>query len=129
MVERIRRKRKLTAEEAAGVRQVRAQFARGPSKRQLLESGEYTGPMSLEEYLSWRKQAGQTPLSKQLQAAVAATGESLYAVAQASGVPAPVLQRFMNNERGITLETAGKLAAYLGLALLPAVDCKDRAPA
>jgi hypothetical protein len=127
MVERIRRNRKLTAEEAARVRQVRAQFTRGPGKRQLLESGEYAGPMSLEEYLSWHKQAGQTPLSKQLQAAVVATGESLYAVARSSGVPAPVLQRFMNNERGITLETAGKLAAYLGLTLLPAVERKDRA--
>ena len=36
-----------------------------------------------------------------------------------SGVAAPVLQRFVNGERGITLETAGKLATYLGLALLP----------
>lgn len=52
-------------------------------------------------------------------AAIAATGKSLYAIAQASGVAAPVLQRFVNGKRGITLETAGKLAAYLGLALWP----------
>jgi hypothetical protein len=52
-------------------------------------------------------------------AAIAATGQSLYAIAQASGVAAPVLQRFVNGERGITLETARKLAAYLGLALMP----------
>ena len=32
---------------------------------------------------------------------------------------APVLQRFVNGERGITLETAGKLAVHLGLALMP----------
>ena len=75
--------------------------------------------MSLDEYLAWRKGAGDAPLASQLQAAIAATGQSLYAIAQASGVAAPVLQRFINGERGITLETAGKLAAYLGLSLLP----------
>ena len=35
-----------------------AEFAQRPSKTQLLESGEYVGPMSIEEYLSWRKGAG-----------------------------------------------------------------------
>ena len=59
------------------------------------------------------------PLARQLEAAIAATGQSLYSISQATGVAAPVLQRFVNGERGITLETAGKLASYLGLALLP----------
>jgi plasmid maintenance system antidote protein VapI len=75
--------------------------------------------MSIEEFLSWRKGAGDAPLAKQLQAAIAATGQSLYSIAQATGVAAPVLQRFVNGERGITLDTAGKLAAYLNLALYP----------
>ncbi len=75
--------------------------------------------MSIEEYLSWRKGAGDVPLARQLVAAIAATGQSLYSIAQATGVAAPILQRFVNGERGITLETAGKLAAYLGLGLLP----------
>jgi plasmid maintenance system antidote protein VapI len=75
--------------------------------------------MSLDEYLSWRKGAGDVPLAQQLKAGIAATGQSLYAIAQATGVAAPVLQRFVNGERGITLDTAGKVAAYLGLALLP----------
>ncbi|MCY2988047.1 MAG: helix-turn-helix domain-containing protein [Planctomycetota bacterium] len=119
MVNRIRRNRKLTAEEVAQVREARAEFTRQPSKAQLLNSPMYIGPMSIEEYLAWRKGAGMVPLAQQLQAALAATGQSLYAIAQASGVAAPVLQRFVNGERGITLETAGKLAAYLGLALLP----------
>jgi hypothetical protein len=119
MPERIRRNRKLNPDEAARLRELRAEFAARPSKAELLESGEYAGPMSIEEYLSWRKTAGEVPLARQLQAAVTATGQSLYAIAQASGVPAPVLQRFINGERGITLETAGKLAEYLGLALLP----------
>lgn len=119
MPDRIRRNRKLSDEEAAKVREARAEFSRRPSKAQLLASADYVGPMSIEEYLAWRKGAGDAPLSAQLKAAIAATGESLYAIAQASGVPAPVLQRFVNGERGITLQTAGKLAAHLGLALLP----------
>jgi len=117
--QRVRRERKLTPEEAARLRAARAEYAARPTKDELLRSGDYAGPMSLEEYLSWRKGAGDAPLTRQLQAAIAATGQSLYAVAQASGVAAPVLQRFVNGERGITLETAAKLANYLGLALLP----------
>ena len=116
---RVRRNRKLTAEEAAEIRAARAEFASRPSKRDLLQSADYAGPMSLDEYLAWRKGAGDAPLTKQLQAAIAATGLSLYAVAQASGVAAPILQRFVNGERGITLETAAKVADYLGLSLMP----------
>ena len=118
-LQRLRRERKLTADEVAQVRAARSEFASRPSKRDLLKSGDYAGPMSLVEYLAWRKGAGDAPLTKQLQAAIAATGQSLYAVAQASGVAAPVLQRFVNGERGITLETAAKVADYLGLSLLP----------
>ena len=117
--QRIRRERKLTAEEAERLRAARAEFSARPTKQELLQSGEYAGPMSIEEYLSWRKGAGDAPLTRQLQAAIAATGQSLYSIAQASGIAAPVLQRFVNGERGITLETAGKLAEYLGLSLLP----------
>jgi plasmid maintenance system antidote protein VapI len=75
--------------------------------------------MSIEEYLEWRRSAGTAPLTKQLQVAIESTGQSLYSIAQASGVAAPVLQRFVNGERGITLETASKIADYLGLALTP----------
>ncbi len=115
----IRRDRSLNAEEVTRLREARAEFSDRPSKAQLLKSGQYAGPMSIEEYLSWRKGAGDVPLARQLQAAIAATGQSLYAISQGSGVAAPVVQRFVNGERGITLETAGRLAAYLGLALLP----------
>jgi hypothetical protein len=119
MGQRIRRDRKLTAEEAAKLRDARGEFDSRPTKSKLLESGEYAGPMSMEEYLSWRKTAGDLPLTRQLQAAIGATGQSLYSIAQATGIAAPILQRFINGERGITLDTAGKLAQYLGLALLP----------
>jgi len=76
--------------------------------------------MSIEESLTWRKGAGDVPRAHQLQAAITATGQSTHSVAQASGVAAPVLQRFVKGERGITPEIAARLAAYLGLALLPA---------
>jgi hypothetical protein len=122
MPERVIRNRKLTAQEAACLREARAEFSTRPSQAELIESGEYVGPMSIEEYLTWRKGAGDLPLARQLQAAIAATGQSTHAVARASGVAAPVLQRFVKGERGITLETAGRLAAYLGLALLPATQ-------
>jgi hypothetical protein len=119
MPKRIRRDRKLSAEEAERLRAVRAEFDARPSKSELLASDEYAGPMSVDEYLEWRQGSGDMPLARQLQAAIEATGQSLYSIAQASGVAAPVLQRFVNGERGITLETAGKIAAYLGLGLLP----------
>ena len=119
MPERIRRQQKLNPDEAARLRAARAEFRDKPTKAKLLQSGEYAGPMSLDEYLNWRKGAGNAPLTKQLQAAIAATEQSLYSIAQGSGIAAPVLQRFVSGERGITLDTAGKLAAYLGLSLLP----------
>ena len=118
-MKRITRNRKLTTEEAQRVRAARAEFAQKPSKMQLLVSGNYAGPMSLEEYFAWRKGMSDAPLAKQLKAAIQSCGQALYAISQASGVSAPVLQRFMNGERGITLDTAGKLAVYLGLSLLP----------
>jgi len=119
MPERMRQSRKIDAQEAARLRAARAEFSSRPSKGRLLASGEYVGPMSIEEYLSWRNRAGDAPLVGQLKAAISATPQSLYAIARGSDVAAPVLQRFVNGERGITLDTAGKLAAYLGLALLP----------
>jgi hypothetical protein len=119
MTDRIRRKQKLTSEQAERFREVREEFAARPSKTELLASDEYVGPMSIDEYMAWRDGTGNSPLGQQLQAAIAATGQSLYSIAQASGISAPVLQRFVNGQRGITLETAGKLAEYLGLGLLP----------
>lgn len=75
--------------------------------------------MSIDEYLAWRRGEAEAPLSKQLREAVKSCGQTVTAIAQASGVPQPVLQRFLSGERGITLDTAGKLAKYLKLSLLP----------
>ena len=51
MPERIRRLQKTKPEDAARLRAARAEFMDKPTKANLLRSGEYAGPMSLEEYL------------------------------------------------------------------------------
>lgn len=54
---------------------------------------------------------------EQLRKAIEDSGESLYAIGNESGVDQSVMSRFMNDERGISLETASKLCSYLGLRL------------
>jgi len=56
-------------------------------------------------------------LTDQLKAEIAASGLSGYMLAKLSGVPQPVVQRFLAGERGISLTTADKLAATLKLEL------------
>ena len=58
-------------------------------------------------------------------------GRSLYALAAASGVPRPVLHRFLRGDVtgkkwGMTLMTATKLAAELGLELRPKAKAKSK---
>ncbi len=60
-----------------------------------------------------------TDIVEALRRAVTDSGQSLYGVAKGSGVDYSVLLRFMARERGMTLHTAAKLAAYLGLELRP----------
>jgi len=50
--------------------------------------------------------------------AIKKSGYSIYKLAKESGVSQPVLCRFMNGKRGITLATASKLADTLGLKLI-----------
>jgi hypothetical protein len=119
MAKREFKTRRLTDAEAARDRQIRARYVDRPSKAQLLAAGDHIGPMSIEEYLEWRARQAGAPLTRQLQAALKACDKSIYAIAQESGVSAPIIQRFVSGQRGITLETAGKLASYLGLSLLP----------
>jgi plasmid maintenance system antidote protein VapI len=56
-------------------------------------------------------------LVDQLREAIANCGETQYRIAKESGVPQPVVNRFMTGGRGISLETAAKLCAYLRLRL------------
>jgi plasmid maintenance system antidote protein VapI len=64
-----------------------------------------------------RVHASPRSLVEELRKAFSQCGETEYRVAKESGVPQPVLNRFLRGERGISLETAAKLAAYLGLHL------------
>lgn len=51
--------------------------------------------------------------------AVKDSGLTIYRLAKDSGVSQPVLSRFLNGKRGITLATAAKLANVLSLELRP----------
>lgn len=56
-----------------------------------------------------------------LKQSIRATGRSVNSLARDSGVSQPILQRFLAGKRGITLETAERLCAYLKLELRPAL--------
>ena len=58
-------------------------------------------------------------LVDELREAIRNCGETEYRVAKESGVPQPVVSRFMREERGVSLETAAKLCQYLGIHLAP----------
>ncbi len=55
----------------------------------------------------------------ELRRAIAKSGRTEYRVAKDSGVPQPVLNRFLHGTRGISLATAARLCKYLGLHLAP----------
>ena len=60
----------------------------------------------------------QKTIVDQLQKAIANSGQTEYAIAKRAGVSQSVLNRFMNGERGISLQTASKLCTCLGLSLV-----------
>lgn len=63
------------------------------------------------------EQDDRLDLAAQLRAAVAETGESLYAVAKRAGISYAILHRFMAGKRSINLETADQISKALGLTL------------
>jgi len=62
---------------------------------------------------------GHVDLVKELRQAILNSGQTEYRIAKESGVPQPVLNRFLRDIRGVSLETAAKICAYLGLHLAP----------
>jgi plasmid maintenance system antidote protein VapI len=64
--------------------------------------------------------ASSQTLTAALRDAVHNSGRTAYAVARAAGVSQAVLSRFLNCRRGITLDTADRLAQALGLQLAKA---------
>jgi len=62
---------------------------------------------------------GSLTIVDELREAILNSGQTEYRVSKESGVAQPILNRFLRGERGISLETAAKVARYLGLHLAP----------
>lgn len=58
------------------------------------------------------------PIAQALKRAIRESGLKHYSIGKAADVNPAVLDRFMANERGLTLESIEKLAEVLGLHLL-----------
>jgi plasmid maintenance system antidote protein VapI len=58
-------------------------------------------------------------VSQALRDAIIERGLTAYAAAKQSGVSVDAIQRFLNEQRGLTLATVDKLADSLGLTLCP----------
>jgi transcriptional regulator with XRE-family HTH domain len=69
-------------------------------------------------------------ISDDLRAAIRASGKSLTLLAKESGVPQPMLTRFMNGQ-DLRLATVDKLCSYFGLTLrsADALKAKDKVKA
>ena len=61
-------------------------------------------------------------LAETLKRAINKSEMSRYEIAHKADVSEAVLSRFLSGERGITLETAGKIAKVLKLQLTPLSD-------
>ena len=56
-------------------------------------------------------------LADELRAAIDDSGLTQYRIAKDTGISQPVINRFVNREREVSLETADKLLRYLGIEL------------
>jgi plasmid maintenance system antidote protein VapI len=59
------------------------------------------------------------PVSKGLREAIVERGLTAYAAAKRAGVSVDAVQRFLKDERGLTLNTVDKLATALDLTICP----------
>jgi hypothetical protein len=66
-----------------------------------------------------RKPPSSHPISRALREAIRERGLTAYAAAKQAGVSVDAVQRFLNQERGLTLATVDKLAGALRLTLCP----------
>jgi transcriptional regulator with XRE-family HTH domain len=65
---------------------------------------------------------GQKPcgkLTEQLRAALVESGLTLGQITRDTGIDKSALSRFVNGERGVSMEALDKLGVYLGLELRP----------
>ena len=61
---------------------------------------------------------GRHALSNQLREVIGSRGLTAYGLGKEAGVDPGVIQRFLNRERDVRLETVDRLAAALGLRLV-----------
>ncbi len=61
----------------------------------------------------------------QIRRAIRDSGLSLYAVARDAGVTVSPVQRFMDGQHGMTVDTAEKIAPVVGLELRVTRRCKQ----
>src|SRR5689334_15119289 len=85
--------------------------------------GTASGPPGtlLTDYCTMPRRSTK-PFKEVLRNAVREAGRSNYAVAKGAGVAPIVLQRFINGDRGLNLETAERIARFLGLELRPTLS-------
>ncbi|AWM40970.1 helix-turn-helix protein [Gemmata obscuriglobus] len=114
MAERIHRDMKWTAEDRARYKAIREQFQKErPTPQQLIESGEYNGPIPHGVYLSLM--AALVELKKAREAA----GLSLADVAERSGIDKAALGRLENGVHdNPTVDTLARYAAAIGKRLV-----------
>ena len=67
-------------------------------------------------------------ISGQLRAMIQARGETASELGRQAGVDPGVIQRFLNEERAVSLETLDRLADLMGLRLIEGAKGKARAP-
>jgi plasmid maintenance system antidote protein VapI len=66
-----------------------------------------------------KKRARRSPISRALRKTIRDRDLTAYATAKQAGVSVDAVQRFLNDERGLTLATVDKLADALQLTLCP----------
>jgi plasmid maintenance system antidote protein VapI len=59
------------------------------------------------------------PIAEPLRKAIRESGQSVTSIAKATGIPQPVLSRFMNGQDIRVEATAEKLARYFGMTIEP----------
>ncbi|MCE5268282.1 MAG: helix-turn-helix domain-containing protein [Planctomycetaceae bacterium] len=59
-----------------------------------------------------------TLLTDQLRHAILNSGQSQYAICKATGIDKTALSRFVNGERGVSMEVLNTLGEYLGLRIV-----------
>jgi hypothetical protein len=81
----------------------------------------YDDPIALEETktmtVATKTKRPKTDFASILRAALVRSDQTLYRVSMETGIGQDVLSRFVREERGLSLETASRLAMHLGYQL------------